>query len=38
MAARSNKRVSWAFYKALKDVSAADFFKESTSNKERSFL
>lgn len=38
MAARSSKRVNKGFYKALNDVSTADFFKDSTSDKDRPFL
>ena len=38
MAARSNKRVSGAFYKALTGVSAAEFLKNRPGNKEMSFL
>ena len=37
MAARSNKRVSGVFYKALKDVSAAEFLKNRPATK-KSFL
>ena len=38
MAARSIKRVSKRFYKALNDVSTTDFFNYSTSHKDRPFL
>ena len=37
MAARSNKRVSVAFYKALKDVSAAEFLKNRPATKKGPF-
>ena len=38
MAARSNKRVSGAFYKALKDVSVAEFLKNQPATKKCPFF
>ena len=38
MADRPNKRVSGAFYKALKDVSAPEFLKNRPATKKGPFL
>ena len=38
MVASLNKRVSGAFYKAFKDVSAAEFLKNRPATKRGSFL